>query len=72
MMRPGSKRARLYYVERLELDPACATAHAALGEIALNAGDEAGAKRCYKDAKASDPHASSVRRHGDLLKRRKM
>ena len=56
----------------LALDPGCATAHAALGEIALNAGDEASAKRCYKDAKASDPHASSVRRLGDLLKRRKM
>ena len=56
----------------LELDPGCATGHAALGEIALNAGDEASAKRCYKDAKASDPHASSVRRLGDLLKRRKM
>ena len=54
------------------MDPACATAHAALGEIALNAGAEAGAKRCYKDAKASDPHASSVRRLGALLKRRKM
>lgn len=64
------KRGEALLRRALELDPGCATAHAALGEIALNAGDESGAKRFYKDAKASDPNASSVRRLGDLLKRR--
>lgn len=53
----------------LSMDPRCATAHAALGELRLMAGDVPGARAHHQKALAADANASSVRRLTELMAR---